>query len=430
FITEANKRENNDKTIFDIEDELAEKVKGIVVKAPEGTYITVTASHYGPPAAYYDVTIELKGKDIENLEKAALDLDKFVKEKDKDETFNIKRIKNEVTDELVPTTEVTLNKNKASQYGVTPFVSSTIINSIFSESKVGKLTTRDDGVSDNLVMKFSDDSRDSVEDLENVIVTSQGRQLVRLKTIANVKSTDKSFNINHIDGQRSISYQVALEAEGDERTKLAGNLEKEIQNYLTEDKLEEFELDKDDVSYGGFISEINTNFNDLIIIFILAMLAVFIILVYQFNSYIQPLMIMFTIPIALIGVFPGLWIIGGSVNMISGLGIIALVGIVVNDAIVFIDYYNRQTAKRPNASILQNLVYTGKVRFRPIFSTSITTIAGVLPITIIDPFWRGLGTAICCGLVFSTIGTLVILPILLSTYAKVKERIKKKRRKK
>ncbi len=427
IITPPKERRDSDKNAFDIEDELTKKMEGIMERAPEGTYITVNAQGHGPPENYYDVVVELKNKDQGNLEKAIASLDEFIKNKEANNEITLKRVKNEIKDELVPVTEINFNQNKTSKLGISPFVTSTIINSIFSQSDIAKLTVREDGIPDDVVMKFSDQSRDSIEDLKNIVVAANGRQIVPLKAIADVKNTEKIFNISHIDERKALSYNIAVAAGSEERAEVAAQLETDIKNHFSDEKLEELHLDKDDISYGGFANEIGTNFNDLIIIFVLALLAVYIILVYQFNSYLQPLLIMLTIPIALIGVFPGIKLVGGTVDMISGLGIIALVGIVVNDAIIFIDYFNRQKKKHPDWSIHKNLIYTGKVRFRPIFSTSITTIVGILPITIIDPFWRGLGTSVISGLIFSTIGTLIILPILINMFTrKVKGKNNKK----
>ena len=87
---------------------------------------------------------------------------------------------------------------------------------------------------------------------------------------------------------------------------------------------------------------------------------------------------MLAVPVSLVGVFPALYLVGSSLDMISGLGVITLVGIVVNDAIVFIDYFNRLRKNNKNQKLSEALVETGKMRFKPIFSTSITTIAAIL----------------------------------------------------
>jgi len=218
-------------------------------------------------------------------------------------------------------------------------------------------------------------------------------------------------------------------ADQQERSAQAKSFETDIRDHLSDEKLESFGLDKEDVAYGGFAAEIESDFEKLFIIFIVAMIAVYLILVFQFNSYVQPGLILMAIPIALIGVFPGIFLVKSSLDMISGLGIIALVGIVVNDAIVFIDYYNRQRKKHPEWPLTKTLVYTGQVRFKPIFSTSITTMAAILPLTIGDPFWRGLGTAVISGLLLATFGNLVILPIAISIFEKMKRFVREKRTK-
>ncbi len=156
--------------------------------------------------------------------------------------------------------------------------------------------------------------------------------------------------------------------------------------------------------------------DDLILVSLLAMIAVYIILINQFNSYVKPALIMLVVVTAFSGVFPGLFIFDESINLVSGLGIVALIGIAVNDAIVFIDTLQKKRKEEPEAELSEILAETGRLRFKPILSTTLTTILGILPLAITDPFWRGLGISLIFGLIFSTVATLVIMPTVYKAF--------------
>ena len=428
-IAEPDRRsDDKDTTVYTIVDDLNEKVQYVRDAAPEGTFVSISSQSYGPPEAASDVIIEVKNQDAAAISQTVTELDDFVKDKNEAGDYQVKRIINDLTDKLVPSVDIIFDKDKLKKYGITPLTTSLIINSVFSESEVAKVTVREDGVQDKVTLAFNESSKNSVADVKELTVPTSSNRQVKLGDIAEVKTLNKAQSIDFIDGSRAVTYKLALDiADQQERSAKAKQFETDIKSHLSDDKLESFGLDKDDVAYGGFAAEIESDFEKLFIIFIVAMIAVYLILVFQFNSYVQPGLILMAIPIALIGVFPGIWLVRSSLDMISGLGIIALVGIVVNDAIVFIDYFNRQRKKHPEWPLTKTLVYTGQVRFKPIFSTSITTMAAILPLTIQDPFWRGLGTAVIGGLLLATFGNLVILPVAIAIFEKMKRFVREKR---
>ncbi len=427
LITEPAKRSDDpDTTVYTIVADLEEEVEIIKAGAPEGTKISVGAQSYGPPGSEFDLILEVKSDNDEILTNTLNEVDKFIKNSD----YQVKTIENELTDNLVPSIEINFDQEKIEDYGITPLTTSAIINSVFSDSKIGKITLREDGIQDDIIISYDQESTNSIEDLEEILVPQAAGFPVELSEIAEIKSVNKAESIQYINGERSVSYKVALDAPEKERSKLSAELQADLEKYFDDSKLAALELNDESLSFGGFAAELESDFENLIIVFIIAVIAVLIILIFQFNSYTQPILIMVAVPVALIGVFPGLYLVGSSIDMISGLGIIALVGIVVNDAIVFVDYYNRTRRLNPKWTLSKSLIYTGKVRLKPILSTSITTIAGILPLTIVDVFWRGLGTALVSGLIFATLGNLIVLPILISFIdcfaGKCKRKVKRK----
>lgn len=143
----------------------------------------------------------------------------------------------------------------------------------------------------------------------------------------------------------------------------------------------------------------------------IAMLIIFAILVLQFKSFIQPFIIFASIPFALIGSFYALFISGFDFSFTAFIGVIALIGIAINDAIIFIDFTNEE--RKQGKSIYEALVQAGQLRFIPIFITSVTTIGGLLPLTLQGGlFWGPLGWVIIGGLTLSTLLILIIVPVL------------------
>lgn len=366
------------------------------------------ATGVGPPKEAYDVVVELRGTEMIDLQNAANDLAIAVSKQP-----GVIETHNEIEEEQTDNVAISFNQAALYEKNIDPLIVNGIINQTFSKQTVGSIVTRQDGVSDDVVIEFDKDIKRSADDIRELVVgidiNTYPPQTVTVGDIANVETVSTLETTNRLNQMHVAELGVRVQSDEDIAT-----VDQYIHDYLTTEHLAEFNLEADDVVYGGVTASLDESFNNLVLVVILAMIFVYLVLVYQFNSFVQPGLIMFTIPMALIGVFPALTYIGGSVDMISGLGIVALVGIVVNDAIVFVDYYNRIRKDHPDWEINRTLVETGRARFKPILSTSITTIFGVLPLTLNDPFWRGLGTSLIAGLVFSTLGTLIVFPILLS----------------
>ena len=406
----------DDTTIFELNDQLEEKLKPIREELSEEFAIKTQATSFGPPISEYDIIIEFTGNDPAALSTAREDLEEFLAEEG-----DIDKIFDEYEDSLVTSIDVEFDDAKLNSNGVNALAAAGTVNAVFSQQAIGSLAVEQDGSSDDIILNFDSDSTDSIQDLRGLTIPSATRGFVSLEDVASIQEVSSSISTKRLDGRKVATINIAVKDGGD-----INGINQRIKDYLDEDKLVEYGLPKDGVVYGGEFAEFESDYSNLQIVFILAVIAVYIILVWQFYSYFQPALILFAVPLALIGVFPGLWLINSSLNMVSGLGVIALVGIVVNDAIVFIAAFNRYKTEYPEENISQRLVRTGRSRFKPIFSTSITTIGGILPLTIYDPFWTGLGTAIIAGLIFSTMGTLIAIPTLYSFLHSMGNFLKKK----
>ncbi len=181
------------------------------------------------------------------------------------------------------------------------------------------------------------------------------------------------------------------------------------------------------VRIGGMQEVIEESIGDLYMVLGLAVILVYLVMAAQFESFVQPLIIMFTIPLAFIGSILALWITGGNIGIMSMIGVIVLAGIVVNNAIVLVDYINQQREQK-NVTVSEAILEACRVRLRPILMTSITTIFGLIPVALGygagSEFQKPLAVTVIGGLLTSTILTLFVIPVV---YALINPRHKSPR---
>ena len=170
------------------------------------------------------------------------------------------------------------------------------------------------------------------------------------------------------------------------------------------------------ISVGGNVDEQNKSFKSLCSAFLTAVLLIYLVLATKFRSYLQPLIVMLTIPFSFIGVIAGLILTGTSFSVISFISIAGLSGIVVNDSLILVEFINKEKKKGNNKT--DSLVIAGKNRLRPIFLTTITTILGLIPMLISTSdavyMWKPMAICISFGLSFGTVLTLLVIPVVYS----------------
>ena len=254
----------------------------------------------------------------------------------------------------------------------------------------------------------------NIEDLEKLYFYSNFGQAIPFSQVASIYET-KSLNIiQHHDTKRYVA--------------ITSDIDKDI---VALDIIEAFKEGIKDypipedvyISYGGEAEDIEESFMDMFVNMIIAAILVYIILSVQFNSLSQPFVILFSVPLALIGVIFGLVITGNNFSFIAFVGVVALVGIAVNDAIVLVDYINY--LRKSGYEISEAIKETGMTRFIPVLATTITTIGGILPLTLKPSGYSAMGYSIIFGLGMATVLTLVIVPILYSLVESVKVRFRK-----
>ena len=247
-------------------------------------------------------------------------------------------------------------------------------------------------------MGYKPHSIDAVEQIR--IQNSQG-EYVTLGSLALPQVGASLTSINHYDSEQAVIVGADV-ASG----KVPADVLAELVPYL-----DTYDW-PDGYSYKitGGNEDTMQSFRDLMNAMVLGVLMIFLILVTQFNSFKHPFVILLSLPLSLIGVLYGFAIFQLNVGVATMIGIVALSGIVINDAIILIDRINHN--RRKQKMTLKAAVFeAGPARMQPIFITSITTVLGILPISLTDAFWTTLGMAIVFGMIFSTVLTLLIIPV-------------------
>jgi hydrophobic/amphiphilic exporter-1 (mainly G- bacteria), HAE1 family len=277
---------------------------------------------------------------------------------------------------------------------------------------------RMDGEEVPITVRLRPEDRLSLQDLDNITVRTAEGSILPLSSLVSQEMGRGPTNINRVDGQRVTYISAELESGmplGDAVTR--------IQNELADFPLPEgFSL-----YFGGEYEEQQKAARDFIMAIIMALVLIYMVMAAQFERFIDPLIVMFSVPLAIIGVVPTMLLTGTTLNLQSFMGIIMLIGIVVNNAIVLVDYINLMR-REENLPIHRAVVEAGKLRLRPILLTTVTTVLGLLPLSF--GFGAGgeiqaaLARVVIGGLTASTLITLVLIPVVYVTITTATERVK------
>ncbi|MGD9014777.1 MAG: efflux RND transporter permease subunit [Candidatus Omnitrophota bacterium] len=260
--------------------------------------------------------------------------------------------------------------------------------------------------------------RNQLDIFDNLVIANQFGNLIPLNTVASVKETQGLRSVRHLDGKRFVS--VSAEVDNQKMTSAKAN-------QLLKNKFKNISIDHPGytIRYGGEEEETQKSMRSLFSAFLLAFLLIFLILATQFNSLVQPFVVMLTIPFGLIGVVFALLIHGEPFSFFAILGLVGLVGIVVNDSIVLMDFINKLRAQ--GVSRKNSIIQAGKLRFRPVILTTLTTVAGISTVAYgiggRDPFLQPMALTISWGLTFATGLTLIIIPCIYAIVDDITEKI-------
>jgi multidrug efflux pump subunit AcrB len=264
---------------------------------------------------------------------------------------------------------------------------------------------------------FSDDQsilKSSSEDIKNFLTDKEIKDGGKVTDVL-ITNLD---NVSKEDRRQFAS--VKAKVSDPNNTDMILNLQEQIKSEYGSEKLKSLGLEEDALGFDlGQEGENIESFNSAIFALMLALILMYILLVFQFESFLQPLLIFLAIPLSFPGLFPGLYLTDNSLGFFVMLGVIALAGIVVNNSIFLVDYAN-QNRKKGN-DIKTSVAKAVQVRFRPIITTSATTIFALLPLTLANPFWESLGFTIIFGLAASSILVITVFPVYYGIVEKIRD---------
>ncbi|MBN2259731.1 MAG: efflux RND transporter permease subunit [Clostridiales bacterium] len=391
YISAILSNENNaDLSGFDI----LEDIQSDLIKFPGAQIIVQAVSSSGPPVGK-PIGLELIGDDLDILQNVSKDYQMMLEKIPG--VYNIETS----SKDGVPQVLIDINEYKAQSLGLSTFE---IANQIKQRVEGIKATTlKDNGDEIDVMISYGNLELNEISSLESIYIETYSKEIIPLMAIAEIKEISGLSSISRKDGDRIIYIDADLKQNfniNDFKTQF----ESIISNYNQPDAIR--------LIYGGDVQGIQENFINLFRSMIIAVFLVFIILTLQFNSIKQPFVILTTVPMALVGVLIGLAVTQNDFGFYAFMGMVALVGIAVNDAIVLIDYMNY--LRKEGLQLHEAIIEAGKTRFNPVLATTMTTIGGVLPLALKEVYYAQFGYTLIFGLIFTTVLTLIYIPIMYS----------------
>lgn len=304
--------------------------------------------------------------------------------------------------DYVPEYQVVFDRDKLALNGLNIATASS-----FLQNRINGMTAslyREDGEEYNIRISYDPQYRKSIEDIQNILIYNSMGQGVRIQDVGQVVEKFTPPTIERKNRQRLVTVSSTLSGI---------SMDKAVKNI--NEVLAKIDIPSDVYTQiGGTYVDQQESFGDMGILLLLIILLVYIVMASQFESLVDPFIIMFSVPFAFAGVALTLVLTGTTFNMMSFIGIILLVGIVVKNGIVLVDYINLNRER--GMSVIQAVVRGGHSRLRPVIMTTATTILGMVPLAISSSegseMWKPMAISVIGGLTVSTILTLLIIPAL------------------
>ncbi len=420
FSTSASNKSTVDVMLIDQKDrnKSTEKIVNEVRKQVEnipGAKITVTESSSmgGGGGGGSAIQIQIKGDDLDTLKEIGDDFVNIVKS-----VPGTAEVTSD-TEEGDPEARVILNRKVASLYGIT---ANDVANTIKSSIDGAKATTfKTEGDEIDVNVSLDDKVKNSIEDMKQILIKAPSGEMVPLGQIANIEYGNSPTQIARINQIRTVT--VGSQLNGRDLQSVTNDIKKKIEDYPLPSGY--------NYNFTGQQEQMAEAFSSLGLALILSVVIVYMVLASQFESLIHPFTVMLSVPFALSGGFIGLFITRRALSVPALIGVIMLSGIVVNNAIVLVDYINQLRASGMERK--EAVIKAGFTRFRPILMTTLTTVLGLIPLAL------GIGegsstqapmaTVVIGGLTLSTLLTLAFIPVVYTIFDDFIIKFKKKFRK-
>ncbi len=387
---------------WDTNDEAIAKIRGLFSQFP-GAEFSMSSSSMMMTGS--DVDVIIKSNSMEQLQQAAADIVNALEE------YNSNSI-TEITSSLedgLPQIDIVIDRNKLQELGLNIYSVSNEIKANMNGTVASRY--RDGGNEIDILVQLNEDDRSRVLDLEQIFVANSSGQRIPLASFASYENGTSPVSIVRENQMRTIHVTAK---------KLNWRQSSEVVQQEVENTIRSHVVLGDDVriTYSGSYESLQEGLRQFAVIIIMAVILVFAVMASQFESFLDPFIVLFTIPLAFTGGLLALLIFDKEISIIAMIGMIMLVGIIVNNGIVLVDYINQLRAggmKKKEA-----IIEAGATRMRPVLMTSLTTILGL----IVMAFGQTAGTdmmqpiALVCigGLIYATTLTLFVVPVIYDLF--------------
>lgn len=306
-----------------------------------------------------------------------------------------------------PEYQVDFDREKLSMYGLNLQTAAFYLRNRINGATATQF--REDGEEYDIKVMYAPEHRTQISDIENIMIYTASGQGVRLKELGTVVERFTPPTIERKDRERIITVKAVVD--GVPMSQIVEKAQVELDKLTLPTGVS--------ITLSGSYEDQQDSFSDLLMLGVLIIILVYIVMAAQFESFTYPGIIMTSILFAFSGVFIILWLTGNTMNVMSMIGAIMLIGIVVKNGIVLIDYITLNRER--GMSIRRSVINAGHSRLRPVVMTSLTTILGMVPMAIGQgegaEMWRPMGAAVIGGLTVSTILTLLFVPTLYCVFA-------------
>ncbi len=397
----------------ELADRIRKRVSGMIpgarIRVRAGSGLWILRRIFSSGDGEDDVQIEIRGYDLETADEVAKQLIRRIETIDGIGDARVSRREGR------PEQNISFQRDKIAQVGLTVEEVARAIQTSVGGSRAGVF--RAGGEHFPIIVRLRPEDRLNVQDLNNIAVQAPNGRIIPVATLVDVKRDRGPTSIRRVDGRR-VTYVTATLESGVALGDAVGKIRESVRGMTIPEGFA--------ISFGGEYEEQQKAQRDFLIAVIMAFLLIYMVMAGQFERFLDPLIVMFAVPVAVVGVVPTLLITGTTFNVQSAMGLVMLIGIVVNNAIVLVDYVNllrREKGMEVHEAVLE----AGRLRLRPILMTTLTTVMGLLPLAI----GLGAGTEIQAplarvvigGLTASTLITLVLIPTVYVSAYRVKERL-------
>ena len=390
---------------FELADQIRRNVSGkipgaeIRVEAQSGLWMLRRLFGSGGSQA---LQLELRGYDLDLADRLAKNIQQIMERVPEIEDVRVSRREGRPEQNLI------VDREKIADLGLSVSQVAEVIQTNVGGSRAGVF--REGGEEFPITVRLQPDDRLSTLDLGNVPVRTGSGLIIPVSAVVHTEHRRSPTTIERIDGQR-VTYITANLRSGAALGDVIEKLEGELRDFTLP---ESFSL-----VFSGEYQEQQKARRDFTLSILMAVVLIYMVMAAQFERFLDPLIVMVTVPLAFIGVVPTLLLTGTSLNMQSLMGVVMLIGIVVNNAIVLVDYINLMRREQ-SLGIREAVVQAGRLRLRPILMTTCTTVLGMLPLA----FGGGAGGEIQAALARSVIGgltvsTLITLVLIPAVYTSV-----------